>query len=149
VSDNYHKDPRLFSRLTSKQYRVTQQGATESAFNNEYWDNKEPGISVGIVSGEPLLASVSKYDSRTGWASFTVSIEPGNVTESQDTRHGMIRTEVRSTHGLGLDIDPGSTAERRAIEVYPHPAIVVLFGLPSVLRYKAKPAVMWHCCAEN
>ena len=72
---------------------------TEPAFRNEYWDNKEPGLYVDIVSGEPLFASVNKYDSRSGWPSFTVPIEPGNVVEHQDTGYGMVRTEVRSAHG--------------------------------------------------
>jgi methionine-R-sulfoxide reductase len=98
VSDNYRKDPEAVSRLTPEQYRVTQKDATEPAFNNEYWDNKEPGIYVDVVSGEPLFASVNKYDSRSGWPSFTVPIEPGNVVEHRDRGYGMIRTEVRSTH---------------------------------------------------
>jgi peptide-methionine (R)-S-oxide reductase len=99
VSDTYRKDPEAVSRLTPEQYQVTQRNGTEAPFNNTYWDNKEPGIYVDVVSGEPLFASVSKYDSRSGWPSFTVPIEPGNVVEHQDTAHGMIRTEVRSAHG--------------------------------------------------
>jgi peptide-methionine (R)-S-oxide reductase len=99
MPDSYHKDPDAVSRLTPEQYRVTQQGATELAFSNEYWDNKEPGIYVDVVSGEPLFASVNKFDSHTGWPSFTVPIEPGNVAEKQDGSHGMIRTEIRSVHG--------------------------------------------------
>jgi methionine-R-sulfoxide reductase len=99
LSGNYHKDPDAVSRLTPEQYRVTQQDATEPAFSNEYWDNKEPGIYVDVVSGEPLFASVNKFDSHTGWPSFTVPIEPGNVAEKHDRSHGMIRTEVRSVHG--------------------------------------------------
>ena len=99
MSDNYRKDPEAIAQLTPKQYRVTQQAATEPAFNNEFWDNKEPGIYVDVVSGEPLFASVNKYDSQSGWPSFTVPIEAGNVVERQDTDLGMIRTEVRSTHG--------------------------------------------------
>jgi peptide-methionine (R)-S-oxide reductase len=99
VSDKYRKDPEAISRLTSEQYRVTQESATEPPFNNTFWDNKEPGIYVDVVSGEPLFASVSKYDSHSGWPSFTVPIEPGNVVELQDNAYGMIRTEVRSAHG--------------------------------------------------
>ncbi len=99
MSDNYRKDPEAISRLTAEQYRVTQESATERPFNNAFWDNKEPGIYVDIVSGEPLFASVSKYDSHSGWPSFTVPIEPGNVVELNDGSHGMIRTEVRSAHG--------------------------------------------------
>ena len=99
MSDSYRKDPEAISRLTPEQYQVTQQKGTEPAFRNEYWDNKEPGIYVDRVSGEPLFASVNKYDSRTGWPSFTVPIEPGNVVERRDFSHLMLRTEVRSAHG--------------------------------------------------
>jgi peptide-methionine (R)-S-oxide reductase len=99
MADNYRKDPETISRLTPDQYRITQQKGTEPAFSNEYWDNKEPGIYVDVVSGEPLFASVSKYDSGSGWPSFTVPIEPGNVVERRDRSHWMSRTEVRSTHG--------------------------------------------------
>jgi peptide-methionine (R)-S-oxide reductase len=99
VSDNYRKDPEAISRLTREQYKVTQKSATEPAFRNEYWDNKEPGIYVDVVSGEPLFASVNKYDSGSGWPSFTVPIERGNVVEHRDFGHLMIRTEVRSAHG--------------------------------------------------
>jgi peptide-methionine (R)-S-oxide reductase len=99
VSDNYRKDPEAISRLSPEQYQVTQESATEPAFNNAFWDNKEPGIYVDVVSGEPLFASVSKYDSHSGWPSFTVPIEPGNVVELTDSAYGMIRTEVRSAHG--------------------------------------------------
>jgi peptide-methionine (R)-S-oxide reductase len=99
VSDNYRKDPESVSRLTPEQYQVTQQNGTEPAFNNEYYDNKEPGIYVDVVSGEPLFASVNKYDSHTGWPSFTVPIEPGNVVERRDRSLWMTRTEVRSAHG--------------------------------------------------
>jgi methionine-R-sulfoxide reductase len=99
MTDNYRKDPQAVSRLTPEQYRVTQKKGTEPAFGNEYWDNKEPGIYVDVVSGEPLFASVNKYDSRTGWPSFTVPIEPGHVVEHRDFSHLMLRTEVRSAHG--------------------------------------------------
>ncbi len=96
MSDNYDKDPEAISRLTREQYRVTQRNGTEPAFSNEYWDNKKPGIYVDVVSGEPLFASLNKYDSRTGWPSFTVPIEPGRVVERRDFSHLMLRTEVRS-----------------------------------------------------
>jgi peptide-methionine (R)-S-oxide reductase len=99
VPDKYRKDPEAIARLTPDQYRVTQESATEPPFNNTFWDNKEPGIYVDVVSGEPLFASVSKYDSHSGWPSFTVPIEPDNVVELQDNTYGMIRTEVRSAHG--------------------------------------------------
>jgi peptide-methionine (R)-S-oxide reductase len=99
VSDTYEKDPQAISKLTPEQYRVTQKKGTEPAFRNEYWDNKEPGIYVDVVSGEPLFASVNKYDSRSGWPSFTVPLEPRNVVKKRDFGLGMIRTEVRSAHG--------------------------------------------------
>jgi methionine-R-sulfoxide reductase len=99
VSDTYQKDPQAISQLTPEQYRVTQKKGTEPAFRNEYWDNKEPGIYVDVVSGEPLFASVNKYDSRSGWPSFTVPLEPGNVVKKRDFGLGMIRTEVRSAQG--------------------------------------------------
>ena len=99
MTKTYSKDPEAVARLSAEQRRVTQEGGTERAFRNEYWDNKEPGIYVDVVSGEPLFASINKYDSHTGWPSFTVPLEPGNVVEKSDTSHGMIRTEVRSAHG--------------------------------------------------
>ena len=95
----YKKNPEAVSLLTPEQYRITQQSGTERPFRNEYWDNKEPGLYVDVVSGEPLFASVNKFDSNCGWPSFTKPIEPENVVENMDTSHGMTRTEVRSTHG--------------------------------------------------
>ncbi len=86
----------LRKRLTDLQYRVTQEDATEPPFQNEYWDNKEEGIYVDIVSGEPLFSSLDKYDSGTGWPSFTRPLEEENIVEKKDYSHGMIRTEVRS-----------------------------------------------------
>ncbi len=99
MSDNYRKDPEAISRLTPEQYKVTQKKGTEPAFRNEFWDNKEPGIYVDVVSGEPLFASADKYDSHSGWPSFTAPIKPGHVVEKRDVSHFMIRTEVRSVHG--------------------------------------------------
>jgi peptide-methionine (R)-S-oxide reductase len=98
MPDTRWKDPQAISRLTPEQYRVTQENGTERAFSNAYCDNKEPGIYVDIVSGEPLFASVSKYDSGTGWPSFTVPLEPGNVIEKLESSRGMQRAEVRSAH---------------------------------------------------
>ena len=80
--DNYRKDPEAVSRLTPEQDQVTQKNATEPPFRNEYWDNHEPAIHVDVVSGEPLFASITKFNSGTGWPSFTVPIEPGNVIAS-------------------------------------------------------------------
>ena len=99
MSDRYTKDPQSVARLTPDQYEVTQEAATEPAFRNEFWDNHEPGIYVDVVSGEPLFASVNKYDSGSGWPSFTVPIDSDNVVEKKDFSHLMIRTEVRSAHG--------------------------------------------------
>jgi peptide-methionine (R)-S-oxide reductase len=95
----YNKSPEALSCLSPEQYRVTQEDGTERPFANEYWDNKEPGIYVDVVSGEPLFASVDKFDSGTGWPSFTKPLDPGNVVEKVDSSHGMTRTEVRSAHG--------------------------------------------------
>jgi peptide-methionine (R)-S-oxide reductase len=110
VSHEYRKDPEAISRLTTEQYRVTQEDMTEPAFRNEFWDNHEQGIYVDVVSGEPLFASVNKYDSRSGWPSFTVPIDPANVVLKHDRTYGMVRTEVRSAHGdshLGHVFDDG------------------------------------------
>ncbi len=95
----YRKDPDRISRLSDRQFAVTQESATEPAFSNEFWDNKEAGIYVDVVSGEPLFASTKKFDSGCGWPSFTVPLEPRHVVEKQDLTHGMVRTEVRSSHG--------------------------------------------------
>ena len=78
---------------------MTQKEGTEPAFKNEYWDNKKPGIYVDIVSGEPLFISTDKYDSGTGWPSFTKPLEPGNIVEREDRHLFSKRTEVRSKHG--------------------------------------------------
>ncbi len=106
----YQKSPAAIAALSPEQFRVTQQSATERPGTGEYLDNEEPGIYVDIVSGEPLFASCDKFHSHCGWPSFTKPIEPAHVNELQDTAHGMIRTEVRSTHGdshLGHVFDDG------------------------------------------
>jgi peptide methionine sulfoxide reductase msrA/msrB len=92
-------DAELRRKLTPLQYKVTQKDGTEPAFKNEYWDNKEEGIYVDIVSGEPLFSSLDKFDSGTGWPSFTRPIESENVTKKEDRSFFMVRTEVRSKHG--------------------------------------------------
>jgi peptide-methionine (R)-S-oxide reductase len=110
VTSDYGKDPEAIAKLDKRQYAVTQQGATEPAYDNEFWDKNEAGIYVDIVSGEPLFASVKKFDSGCGWPSFTVPLEPANVVENTDTSLGMMRTEVRSSHGdshLGHVFDDG------------------------------------------
>ena len=95
----YRKSEEAVARLTPEQYRVTQQSGTERQGTGEYLHNKLPGIYVDVVSGEPLFASSDKYESGCGWPSFTKPIEPTNVSELRDSSHGMIRTEVRSSHG--------------------------------------------------
>ena len=95
----YEKSETAIARLTPEQYRVTQQSGTERPGTGEYVNNKQAGIYVDIVSGEPLFASSDKYESGCGWPSFTKPIEPANVAELHDQTHGMVRTEVRSRHG--------------------------------------------------
>ena len=96
---SYAKSKEAIANLTPEQFRVTQQNGTERPGTGEYLNNKEPGIYVDIVSGEPLFASSDKFESGCGWPSFTKPIEPANVAELKDTSHGMVRTEVRSAHG--------------------------------------------------
>lgn len=86
------------ANLTPEQYRVTQQCGTEPPFRNAFWDNHAAGIYVDVVSGEPLFSSLDKYDSGTGWPSFSKPLDPANVVEREDKEHGMTRTEVRSKH---------------------------------------------------
>ncbi len=99
MSKKYEKSADALEQLTPEQYAVTQQDATEPAFCNAFWDNKEAGIYVDIVSGEPLFMSTDKYDSGSGWPSFTRPIEKQHVIERFDDSHGMRRTEVRSRDG--------------------------------------------------
>jgi peptide-methionine (R)-S-oxide reductase len=117
VTREYHKNPTAVDALSPEQYHVTQESGTERAFTGEYWDNHEPGIYVDVVSGEPLFASVDKFESGTGWPSFTKPIRGdnrSNVVEKRDFSHLMLRTEVRSTHGdshLGHVFKDGPRAE--------------------------------------
>ncbi|MCV7031667.1 peptide-methionine (R)-S-oxide reductase MsrB [Mycobacterium sherrisii] len=99
MSHQYRKDPAAVESLSAAQYHVTQESGTELPFTGEYCNNHEPGIYVDIVSGEPLFASVDKFDSGTGWPSFTRPISADNVVERQDRSHFMDRVEVRSAHG--------------------------------------------------
>jgi methionine-R-sulfoxide reductase len=112
VKDGFRKpaDEELKKRLTPVQYKVTQQEGTETAFRNAYWNNHEPGIYVDVVSGEPLFSSLDKFDSGTGWPSFTKPLEPANIATRSDISLGMRRTEVRSRHAdshLGHLFDDG------------------------------------------
>jgi peptide-methionine (R)-S-oxide reductase len=103
-------DDSLKKELTPLQYEVTQHEATERPFQNAYWDNHEPGIYVDIVSGEPLFSSADKFDSGTGWPSFTRPLAPENIATNSDRTLGMVRTEVRSAHAdshLGHLFDDG------------------------------------------
>ncbi|CEJ86634.1 methionine sulfoxide reductase B [Hyphomicrobium sp. GJ21] len=95
----YSKDKDAIARLSPEQYRVTQESGTERPGTGEYLYNKEPGIYVDVVSGEPLFASSDKYESGCGWPSFTKPIVATNINEKHDATHGMVRTEVRSKHG--------------------------------------------------
>jgi len=97
MSNEYSKSPEALSRLTDSQFRVTQNAATEPAFRNEYWNNHEEGIYVDVVSGQPLFSSTDKYDSGTGWPSFTRPIDAASVRTETDATLGMVRTEVRSS----------------------------------------------------
>jgi peptide-methionine (R)-S-oxide reductase len=113
-------DADLKKKLTPEQYRVTQMCGTEPPFNNEYWDNHHAGIYVDVVSGEPLFTSLDKFDSGSGWPSFTKPIAKENVREKSDASHGMERNEVRSSKGdshLGhvFDDGPGPTRLRYCI----------------------------------
>ncbi len=89
----------LKKKLSPIQYKVTQEHGTEPPFNNEFWDNKKEGIYVDVVTGEPLFSSRDKFDSGSGWPSFTKPLEPENIKEDSDRSHFMVRTEVRSAHG--------------------------------------------------
>jgi len=89
----------LRAKLTERQYHVTCNGGTEPPFDNEYWDHKEPGIYVDVISGKPLFSSEAKFDSGTGWPSFFEAIDPEEVVEVVDDSHGMRRVEVRSKTG--------------------------------------------------
>ncbi len=103
-------DAELKRKLTAQQYEVTQHEGTERPFANEYWNNHEAGIYVDVVSGEPLFSSLDKFESGTGWPSFTKPIDPANVTERSDGKLFMRRTEVRSKHAdshLGHVFDDG------------------------------------------
>jgi len=103
-------DTELKQRLSRLQYEVTQHEGTERPFSNEYWNNKKAGIYVDIASGEPLFSSLDKYDSGTGWPSFTQPLESDNIVENTDYKLFLPRTEVRSKHGdshLGHVFDDG------------------------------------------
>jgi methionine-R-sulfoxide reductase len=110
-------DEALRQKLSPEQYAVTQHEATEPPFNNAYWDQKEPGIYVDVISGEPLFSSLDKYDSRSGWPSFTRPLEPDYIVTRDDHRLGMVRTEARSKHadshlGHVFDDGPAPTGKR-------------------------------------
>lgn len=125
-------DAELQVLLSPLQYEVTQKAGTERAFSNEYWDNHRPGIYVDIVSGEPLYSSLDKYDSGTGWPSFTKPLEPANIKTGNDVRILFGGSEVRSAHAdshLGHVFDDGPP--------------------PAGLRYCMNSAAMWFIPAEK
>ena len=110
MADKKPSDDELKKKLTPLQYQVTQKEGTEAPFRNEYWDNHEAGIYVDVVSGETLFSSFDKYDSGTGWPSFSKPLEPANVKTGTDFKLGIPRSEVRSTHAdshLGHVFDDG------------------------------------------
>ena len=110
MHDTRPSDAELRRSLTQLQYQVTQHEATEPPFHNEYWDNHRAGIYVDVVSGEPLFSSLDKFESSTGWPSFTRPLDAANVTEKTDRSIFMVRTEVRSAHAdshLGHVFDDG------------------------------------------
>ncbi len=112
-ADQAYKRPSddvIKQKLSTIQYNITQQQGTEPPFNNAYWNNKEQGIYVDVVTGEPLFISLDKYDSKTGWPSFTKPLEPGNIIYKEDKRMFTTRNEVISKHGkshLGHVFDDG------------------------------------------
>ena len=125
-------DNELRRQLTQEQYNVTRENGTETPFRNAYWDNHKPGIYVDIITNEPLFSSLDKFDSGTGWPSFTKPIAPGHVVEKPDTSHNMVRTEVRakkSDSHLGHIFDDGPP--------------------PSKLRYCVNSAAMRFVPAEK
>jgi peptide-methionine (R)-S-oxide reductase len=99
MTQQYNNNPAAVAALSPEQYYVTQKNGTERPFTGEYWDNHEPGIYVDVVSGEPLFSSRDKFESGTGWPSFTRPLDKDNVVEKTDRQLGMTRTEVRSKHG--------------------------------------------------
>ncbi len=117
--DNYKKpnDGELKSKLTPIQYEVTQHEGTEPPYKNQYWDNHQAGIYVDVISGEVLFSSLDKFESGTGWPSFTKPLEPANVVNKTDRKFFMSRTEVRSKHadshlGHVFDDGPAPTGQR-------------------------------------
>ena len=113
-------DEELKKRLSAEQYHIAREGGTERPFANAYWNNKRSGLYVDVVTGEPLFASTDKFDSRTGWPSFTKPVKPGMVDERRDTSHGMVRTEARAkgsgSHlGHVFDDGPAPTGRRYCI----------------------------------
>lgn len=113
MSETYERSEEAVRRLNELQFRVTQKSGTEPAFRNEYWDNHEDGIYVDVVSGQPLFSSTEKYDSGTGWPSFTRPITEDSVRTVTDMSMGMVRTEARSTGAdshLGHVFNDGPTS---------------------------------------
>ncbi len=113
-------DDELRTKLSPEQYKIVRENGTEVPFANAYWDNKRPGIYVDVVTGEPLFSSLDKFDSGTGWPSFTKPIDKGGIVEKEDRGHGMVRMEVRSkgadSHlGHVFEDGPGPSGKRYCI----------------------------------
>ncbi len=113
-------DAELRTKLTKDQYHVTREGGTETAFQNAYWDNHQAGIYVDLITGEPLFSSLDKFDSGTGWPSFTKPISKDKVVEKRDSSYGMERTEVRSSKsdshlGHVFEDGPAPTGQRYCV----------------------------------
>ncbi len=166
MTDPTHLDKtELKKRLTSMQYRVTQESATEPAFQNAYWDNHQDGLYVDVVTGKPLFSSKDKFDSGCGWPSFTQPLEKSEIQEKRDTSYGMVRTEVRATNSdshLGHVFEDGpadkgglryciNSASLRFVPVADlekegYGAYLALFGLAAAPSQKVEEATLAGGC---
>ena len=108
-------DAELREKLTKDQYKVTREGRTETAFHNAYWDNHKVGIYVDIITGEPLFSSLDKFDSGTGWPSFTKPIKPDSVTEKRDTSYGMSALRSGENQAIRISATSSMTARPRPV----------------------------------
>ena len=116
MTTTYGKDAHRVAQLTDEQYKVTQQGATEAPFDNDFWDPRRPGIYVDVVSGEPLFASTTKFDSGCGWPSFSTPIDPDNVAETPDLSRGMTRIEVRRRTATAISATSSTTVRPTPVD---------------------------------
>ena len=135
----FSKDPTAISKLAREQYRVTQQSGTEVPGTGKYLHNEEPGIHVDVVSGEPLFASSDKFDSGSGWPSFTKPADSANVNETRDMTHGMTRTEVRSAHGDRTALERRLRLRRRFCASSPQRNTSTRFRCPFISLVASSP----------